>query len=331
MKLTAWVASNLDFAIPPLGGRRVLVTGANSGVGYSAALALLRHGADLLLACRDRTRGEAALARIRSESSSRPIKGIPPGHAELVLLDLASLASIRSVADALLIRGLPLDVLVNNAGVMAPPRRHETADGLELQFGTNVVGHFALTGLLLPLLERSAATQPGPRVVTLASIAHKRGHLALDDLQSLRGYSPRGAYYQSKLADLVFAMELERRLRAVGSPVSSLPVHPGVAQTELFKVGSGTGLARVAERALARTIGLLLNSELDGAVPTLYAATDPEAVGGAYYGPQGFQEMRGGDVGLAQVAPQALGPAINQRLWTACQDLSGVSYLNPPA
>ncbi|QHN02072.1 SDR family NAD(P)-dependent oxidoreductase [Granulicella sp. WH15] len=306
--------------IPSQAGKRVLITGANSGVGYSAAVELARKGAEVVLACRDRARGEAALVRLRQDADGPDSAA---SRAELAMLDLSSLASVRALAEAQIAQDRPLDCLVNNAGVMAPPERRETVEGMELQFGTNVVGHFYLTALLLPLLEQAAAA----RVVTVASIAHKRGKIDFEDLQSVRRYSPMGAYQQSKLGDLMFAFELERRLRAAGSRVTSVAVHPGVARTELFKIGSSTGLSRLAERVLAGAIGALLNSQEGGAVPTLFAATSPDAVGGGYYGSQGFQEMRGGDVGPAKVAPQARDEAAQRRLWTVCEQLSGVNFL----
>ncbi len=314
-----WTATD----IPSQAGRRVLITGANSGIGYPTALKLARKGAEVVLACRDRQRGESALDRLRTEA--------PGAKIELVLLDLASLASVREVAAAELSKGLPLDLLINNAGVMAPAKRLETKDGFELQFGTNVLGHFALTGLLMPALEMSAAAatdaEHRPRVVTVASIAHKRGRINFDDLQFRNGYSPMAAYQQSKLADLMFAFEMEQRLEARSSGLLSMAAHPGVAETSLFKVGSSTGLAHIAEKVIAQTIGALLNSDAEGALPTLYAATSPGAVGGGYYGPQGFQEMRGGDVGDAQVAPQARDAAVAARLWSVCQDMTGVHFL----
>jgi NAD(P)-dependent dehydrogenase (short-subunit alcohol dehydrogenase family) len=309
--------------IPSQSGRRVLITGANSGIGYPTALKMARKGATVVMACRDRERGELAADRIQTDS--------PGAKVELVILDLASLASVREVAAREVARGLPLDLLINNAGVMAPPKRRETKDGFEVQFGTNVLGHFALTGLLMPALERSAAAatvaEERPRVVTVASIAHKRGRIKFDDLQYTSGYSPMEAYQQSKLADLMFAFEMERRLEARASGLLSLAAHPGVAETSLFKVGSGKGLARVAEKLIAQTIGTLLNSDAEGALPTLYAATSPYAVGGGYYGPQGFQEMRGGDVGDAKVAPQARDTAGAERLWSVCEELTGVRFL----
>jgi len=306
-------------------GRRALLTGANSGIGYFAALELARKGAHVLLACRDKARGDRALAMIRAE--------VPGASAEVVLLDLASLGSVRTFAEAEVALGVPLDLLINNAGVMAPRKRLETADGFELQFGTNVLGHFALTAWLMPALERAAQSQSQrPRIVTIASIAHKRGRLNFDDLQSTKSYSPMGAYRQSKLADLMIAFELDRRLRAAGPPASgvmSVAAHPGVADTNLFQAAGLHAIERLVRRGMGVAIGALLNSEAQGAVPTLFASTSPDAVDGGYYGSQGFAEMRGGDAGPAKVAPQALDQAGAARLWSECERLTGISLLQP--
>jgi NAD(P)-dependent dehydrogenase (short-subunit alcohol dehydrogenase family) len=311
-----WTAAD----IPSLKGQRVLITGANSGIGYHAALKLARKGAHVMLACRDRQRGQAALDRLQADST-----GV---DTELVLLDLASLASIREFAARELALHRPLHLLINNAGVMAPPKRLETADGFELQFGTNVLGHFALTALLMPALELAAAASPGnkPRVVTIASIAHKRGQLNFDDLQSTRNYSPMKAYQQSKLADLMFAFELDRRLRAANSPVISIAAHPGVANTNLFQKGNYSAIEKTMRNVVGHAIGLVLNTDSEGALPTLYAATAPDAKAGDYYGPQGFQEMRGDVVGPARVAPQAQDNAAAGRLWQVCEDLTGIRF-----
>jgi NAD(P)-dependent dehydrogenase (short-subunit alcohol dehydrogenase family) len=306
--------------IPSLAGKRVLITGANSGIGYHAALKLARKGAQVVLACRDRRRGEAALALLNADS--------PGAHAELEILDLASLASVRSFAEKELAQHRPLHVLVNNAGVMTPPKRLETADGFEMQFGTNVLGHFALTGLLMPTLEQAAAESDWrPRVVTIASIAHKRGRINFDDLQSKKNYGPMRAYQQSKLADVIFAFELGRRLRAAHSRVMSVAAHPGVARTNLFQVGDYSSFEKNIRSLAGHAIGVLLNTDAEGALPTLYAATAPSVEDGGYYGPQGFQEMRGDEVGSAKVAPQALDTAVAARLWQVCEDLTGIIFL----
>jgi NAD(P)-dependent dehydrogenase (short-subunit alcohol dehydrogenase family) len=300
-------------------GKRILITGANSGIGYHAASMLARKGAQVVLACRDKQRGEAALARLNAEA--------PGAHAELALLDLASLASVRQFAEQELAAQRSLLVLVNNAGVMAPPKRLETADGFELQFGTNVLGHFVLTALLMPALERSAASSPErPRIVTIASIAHKRGQIGFDDLQSTRHYSPMRAYQQSKLADLMFAFELDRRLRAANSRVMSVAAHPGVAQTNLFRGGDRSAISRAARDLLGTFIGTLLNTDDAGALPTVYAATSADASDGGYYGPQGWLEARGRNVGAADVASQARDISAAARLWQVCEDLTHTRF-----
>jgi len=285
--------------IPDQTGKRALVTGANSGIGFYTALELARHGATVVLASRDPRKAAEAAARI--------LKEVPGAKLEKSSLDLASLASVRAFATTQ--TDIPLDLLINNAGVMAPPKRKETQDGMELQFGTNVVGHFALTALLLPSLT------PAARVVTLASIAHKSGKLDFNDLQSTARYNPMRAYQQSKLADLMFAFELQRRLKLAGSAIESIAAHPGVANTNLFHSPEHGTLISAARRFMGVLFDNFLNSQPSGALPTLYAATAPEAKPGGYYGPQGFQEMRGGDVGPAKVAPQARDEAAAAHLW----------------
>jgi NAD(P)-dependent dehydrogenase (short-subunit alcohol dehydrogenase family) len=306
--------------ITSLAGKRVVITGANSGIGFHAALKLARKGAHVILAVRNRQRGEDALARLDADS--------PGNSAELALLDLASLASVRSFAEKELAQRRPIHILINNAGVMAPPKRLETTDGFELQFGTNVLGHFALTALLMPALQLAATESPDrPRIVTIASIAHKRGRLNFDDLQCIKSYAPMRAYQQSKLADLIFAFELDRRLRAANSRVMSIAAHPGVADTNLFQTGDHAPLETAARKLLGHVISIVLNTDAEGALPTLYAATSPEAEDGGYYGPQGFQEMRGEEVVKAKIAPQAVDIAAAARLWQVCKDLTGINFM----
>ncbi|ADW70464.1 oxidoreductase [Granulicella tundricola] len=310
---TRWKLSDM----PTQAGKRFFITGANSGIGYYAALELAKRGGIVVMACRDQARGQAALERLKREATGPESAA---SEAELVVLDLASLASVRAAATAECTRNLPLHCLINNAGVMAPKQRLETRDGYELQFGTNVLGHFALTCLLMPLLERGRASRPedASRVVTLASIAHKSGKINFDDLESERSYSPMGAYQQSKLADLMFSFELERCLREKNLGVVSLAAHPGVANTNLFHAGEVSAAEKLGRKFMGTLFDLFLNSEQGGALPTLYAATADSAEPGAYYGPQGFMEMRGGDVGPAKIAPQALDQKAQKRLWEIC-------------
>ncbi len=302
--------------IPSQTGRRMLITGANSGIGYYAALELARKGAHLLFAVRDRARGEAALNRLRQE--------VPGAAVDLLLLDVASLASVQRVAAGLLDQGLPLDVLVNNAGIYAPKERSVTPEGFELQFGTNVLGHFALTALLLPLLRKAA--RPA-RIVTIASVVHKRAAIDFDDLQATHNYSPSRSYGQSKLANLMLAFELDRRLQAARLPLLSIAAHPGVSNTGIFTKGKFSPVEKAGRAAFAKLFDLFLNSQPSGALPTLYAAVAPKAVSGGYYGPQGFLEARGGDVGPAKIAPQAKDEAAAKRLWNVCEELTGVTLL----
>jgi NAD(P)-dependent dehydrogenase (short-subunit alcohol dehydrogenase family) len=291
-------------------GKRILVTGGNSGIGYYAASTLAR---------RNKSRGEEALARPEVES--------PGVHVELAILDLASLSSIRHFAERELALQRPLHTLINNAGVMAPPKRLETADGFELQFGTNVLGHFALTALLMPALQLAGSTSPDrPRVVTIASVAHKKGQLDFDDFQSMANYSPMRSYRQSKLADLVFALALDQRLRAAKSRVMSVAAHPGVANTNLFRSGNRSAADRAIRNLVSQFIGIVLNTGRSGALPTLYSATSPDVEDGGYYGPRGFLEIRGNRVGEARVAKQARDPLSAARLWQACEEITDIRF-----
>ena len=251
------------------------MTGANSGIGFHEALELARRGAHVLLGCRDAGRGEAALGAIQ--------RAVPAASAEVAVLDLADLDSVARLAGRLVDRDGGLDLLINNAGVMAVPRRQVTAQGFELQFGTNHLGHFALTGRLLPALLR----RPGSRVVTVSSLNHRMGAIRLDDLQSERRYGPWRAYNQSKLANALFTLELEHRLRAAGAATISVGAHPGFSHTELQFRGPRLGGGGLTAQALGLFTRLAAQPAAAGALPVLMAATDPHAHGGDYYGPGG--------------------------------------------
>lgn len=297
--------------IPSQVGKTALVTGANSGIGYQAALELARHGAHVLLGCRNYAKGQAALDRLVREA--------PGASAELVELDMASLSSIRAFVADFAGRGIALDLLINNAGVMALPKRELTADGFERQFGTNHLGHFALTGLLMPQLLAARA----PRVVTVASLAHRNGKIDFDDLQSERNYKPWDAYGESKLANILFANELNRRAVAAGSRLMSLPVHPGVSITNI--IANGPGANGLKAKVLTLLAPVLMQPDAAGALPTLYAATSMDAHGGEYIGPDGFMEMKGSPV-VVQPRPHGLDQAVAERLWTVSEKLTGVTY-----
>ncbi|HEV7213903.1 MAG TPA: oxidoreductase, partial [Chloroflexota bacterium] len=266
--MARWTAAD----IPNLAGSSAMVTGANGGLGFQTALELARHGAAVVLACRHQQRGGAALRRLSALA--------PGATLELAILDLADLASVRHCAEQYGARHATLHLLVNNAGVMAIPHRR-TADGFEMQFGTNHVGHFALTGRLFPLL----AATPGARVVTVSSNAHRRGRMDFADLQSEHGYSPWAAYGQSKLANLLFTFELQRRIDAARLDIRSVAAHPGFAATNLVAAGPRMAGRRLQERVFLAATRLIAQSGAQGALPILYAASAPDVPGGAYYGP----------------------------------------------
>ena len=315
--------------LPDLSGRTAVVTGANSGLGFHTAAGLARAGAQVVLTARDGAKGDEALHRLKSQ--------VPGADARVAVLDLADLASVRAFA-----RDLPgdrLDLLVNNAGVMATPRR-TTADGFELQLGTNHLGHFALTGLLLPRLltgsmptgsmatgsEPTGSTADGPaRVVTVSSGLHRRGRLNREDLMLERGYTPFGAYAQSKLANLLFALELQRLVDAAAAPLASLAAHPGFAATNLQTAGPRMMGSRVREKINVLMSAVLAQPAEHGAWPTLRAATDPAASGGEYFGPNGRGEMRGAPVRVG-MSEQAADADAARWLWNRSQELTGVRY-----
>src|SRR5438309_2515841 len=295
--------------IPEQGGRTAIVTGANSGLGLSTARELARHGANVVLACRNVAKGEEALHEIERVASA-------DASLELAALDLASLASVRTFASEFASKHHGLDLLVNNAGVMAPPRR-ETADGFELQFGTNVLGHFALTGLLIGLMQG----HEDARVVTVSSNAHKLGKINFDDLQSERRYMRWTAYNQSKLGDLSFALELDRRLRAAGSTVKSLAAHPGYAATNLQ-----TAAPPLLDRAVMMFTNIVVAQSADaGALPILYAATAPGLEGGVYVAPDGIGEFRGHPT-TVKPSRAARDEDLAGRLWSVCEELTEVTF-----
>ena len=296
----AWTAARLV----DVSGRTALITGGNSGIGFHAARTLAAHGARVVLACRNVASAEAAAARMSGS----------PG---IVELDLASMASVRAAAESW--EG-PLDILINNAGVMAPPKRRTTVDGFELQFGTNHLGHFVLTGLLLPAL---ISSEPGGRVVTVSSITHHSGSEAVLDANADAPYNPQQAYANSKLANLLFALELQRELEAHRLPVSSVAAHPGVSATGLFADREGMGANPFLRLAGPVFVRALTQPAGRGARAVLYAAT--EAAPGSYTGPQRFGETRG-RIGPARLSELAQDEKLARRLWHVSEELTGFRY-----
>jgi len=309
--MAGWTADD----IPDQSGKTALVTGGNSGLGYQTVLQLARKGARVLLAARDRARGTAALERLGAEA--------PGSQAELAQIDLADLASVERFAAGFLAGGRDLGLLVNNAGVMAIPHRETTAQGYERQFGTNHLGHFALTGRLLPALART----PGSRVVTVSSNQHKRANgIDFGDLQAEHSYRPWGAYAQSKLANAMFVLQLDRRLRAAGLDIISAGAHPGFAHTNLQVTGPRSGGTSLVARGMGLATRLLAQPARDGALPTLYAATAADVHGGEYFGPDGPGEMRGHHPRLVQFSAAAHDQAAAARLWAVSEELTGVTF-----
>lgn len=304
--MTRWTAAN----IPPQRGGAALVTGA-AGLGFETARELARAGAQVIMASRNPEKGAEAVARIRSEIPSASVRFEP--------VDLASLASVSALAARLRGQIDALDLLVNNAGVMTPVRRMETSDGFEIQFGTNFLAHFALTGLLLPLLVNAGQA----RVVTLSSIAARAGKIDFSDLQARRGYRPMPVYAQSKLACLMFALELQRRSQTEGWGLTSIAAHPGVSRTGLLynTPGGPSGL----RRTMRGLLWFMFQPVPQGALPTLFAATAPEAQGGGYYGPDGLAELNGFPTD-ARVPRPATDEAACERLWAVSEELTGVSF-----
>jgi NAD(P)-dependent dehydrogenase (short-subunit alcohol dehydrogenase family) len=299
-----WTAED----VPDQHGRTAIITGGNSGLGRIVARELARRGAKVIIASRDNAKSAEAAREITA--------AFPSSTVEAAQLDLANLTSIRAFADGIRAGNAHIDLLINNAGVMAAPFRR-TADGFELQFGTNHLGHFALTGLLLPLLYgRSEA-----RVVTVSSNNHKGGRMRFDDLQGEQHYSRWGAYGQSKLANLLFAFELDRRLKAGGWKLISVAAHPGYSATNLQLSGpplhERLGM-RISNRLFAQSAEM-------GALPLLYAATAPDVEGGSYVGPDGRGEIRGHPV-LVQASARACDVEAARRLWDTSEQLTGIAY-----
>ena len=297
--------------IPDQSGRTAVVTGANSGLGLVTTRELARAGAQVVLACRNTDKGEAAAAGIRAD--------VPEARIDVIALDLANLAFVHEFAQRFRSDHDTLDLLINNAGVMAPPRR-ETADGFELQFGTNHLGHFALTAQLIEAM----AGQGDPRVVTVSSGGHRMGRIDFDNLQRTKGYHRWGAYGQSKLANLLFAFELDRRLRAAGSPIRSVAAHPGYAATNLQ-----TAAPPLVDRLVMKVSNRLIAQSAEmGALPQLYAATYPGLEGGTYVGPDGIGEQRGYPEPVGS-SGRARDEEVARRLWEVSEELTGVPFEVP--
>ena len=313
------MAPNLVVTVPDLSGRLAVVTGSNSGLGFGLARRLSAAGADVVMAIRNRAKGEAAIDEIRAT--------VPNAKLTIKPLDLSSLAGVAALGEQLNADGRPIDILINNAGVMTPPKRDATTDGFELQFGSNHLGHFALTAHLLPLLRAADS----PRVVSLSSLAARQGRIHFDDPQFETSYTPGQAYGQSKLAVLMFARELDRRSKEAGWGILSDAAHPGLTKTNLQISGPSHGRSKPSTMEqlykLSWRLTPFLWQEIDeGILPALYAATSPQAEGGAFYGPRGIYEAAGGGVKAAKVPARARSDADCRRLWEISEQLTGVSY-----
>lgn len=303
--MARWTASDI-----PTQTRRAAVVTGTGGLGFEDALALARAGAEVIIAGRNPQKGAQAVAQIRAQ--------VPSANVRFEQLDLASLKSVHDFAARLSQQRDSLDLLINNAGVMVPPTRQETSDRFELQLATNYLGHFALTARLLPLLRRGRA----PRVVTLSSVAARQGQINFDDLQSAKGYNPMRAYSQSKLACLMFAFELQRRSDAGQWGITSIAAHPGISRTELLHNAPGRWSLTSLTRSL---LWFLFQPPAQGALPTLYAATAPDAEGGAYYGPNSMGETRGYPA-PSRVPPQATDRSVAARLWDVSEKITDTAF-----
>ena len=314
--------SRATYEIPDQAGKLVVVTGASDGLGLQIATRLAVAGADLVLPVRNPHKGATAVERIRAAA--------PRAQVTTADLDLASLTSVRALSDNLLADGRPVDILINNAGVMTPPTRHETQDGFELQFGTNFLGHFALTAGILPLLREGSA-----RVTTLSALAARSGSFQWDDLQYHGRYEAMKAYGQSKLAEMLFALELDRRSHAAGWGIVSNTAHPGLTLTNLQTSGWNMGRDKTSVRTASfrlapKLLPFLVQRPQTGALPALYAATSPNARGGAFYGPDGFAHLTGGPT-EQKLYRAAEDRDTASRIWAEGEKLAQISFPAVPA
>jgi len=306
--MATWTTSS----IPNQSGKLAIITGATGGLGLETALGLVGAGAEVILAGRNPTKGRNAEALIRQKHKNAKVR--------FELADNASLLSIKDFADRMLSAGRPINMLINNAGIMAPHDRATTTDGFELQTGTNYLSHFALTARLLPLLSAGKA-----RVVQLSSFGHRTGKIQLDDLNYEHGYDAFPVYSQSKLAMLMFAIELDRRTKANGWDLTSVAAHPGIARTDLVANGPAIGGNILMRSGITLMVRLMGQSAAAGALPTLMAATMPSVIGGQYFGPQGWNEFKG-PPGPGKISPQANDQTIANKLWAASEELTGVAF-----
>ncbi len=293
-------------------GRVVLITGANSGVGYEAARALAQHGATVVMGCRTRSKADDAVAAIAETN--------PSGTTEILEMDLSDLDSVKEAAAEFLSAHDRLDILINNAGLMATPKQ-QTAQGFEMQFGVNHLGHYVFTGLLLDVLRAT----PGSRVVTISSQGHRMGKINFDDLNGEKSYSPWPAYFQSKLANLLFTRELQRCLADDDADVIAVAAHPGLSNTNLGSETPGGILSKVMAVTRPAFDWAMSQSAQMGALPTLRAAVDPDVVGGDYFGPDGIGEQRGHPVKRG-MSSRARDDESARRLWTASEEMTGFTY-----
>jgi len=312
-----WTTAN----IPDQTGKLAVVTGSTGGTGFETALELARKGAEVVIAARNPTKGADAIRRIR--------RALPGASVRFEPLDLARQASVTAFADRILAEGRPIHILINNAGVMMLPTREVTEDGFEMQLATNYLGHFALTARLLPLLKAGPTRQEGARTVQLSSIAHRRGQIAFDDLNYTTGYKPWPVYGQSKLAMLMFGLELDRRSASNGWGLTSTVAHPGYARTGLIANGPlvRSPIAKAGLNLIYRPLiePFVSHSAAAGALPILMAATEPTVKGGAYLGATKLTELRG-PPGPVKAEPQALDTAAAARLWDVTEQMLGVRF-----